>query len=199
MLTHEDMRDVWRSLCKVKAYKGASQAKLFALAVDLAWRGPHGESKWRPVEREKWIKEVAQLATALGQKLRGTGADNMLFSRYRSDYTEWLVLSTFAAALKIGGSPRNRSNDFKWTPPKLSDLLREVAQRAKDHLRPSVLKKPGDRNARRAYFVRSLVAHCKQCLGGPRANLVAITAAVVLDDTTITERQVHRLITNDSQ
>jgi hypothetical protein len=197
MLTRDDMRAVWAAMAKVKPIGSVSHSVIFTACVVRAWSGPRGEEKWTPAERTKWIKDVADLADALAGKLCDTGADEMLWKQYHSEKLSW-DMRQFAAAALAGEIPPNHKREFNWMPGQVSELLRNVGRQAKFFLAPAKLGKPGDALARRAYFVRYLSGYCREYMGGPRLALVTATAAIALEDETITQRQVARLVRRTS-
>ena len=193
LLTHADMEAVWSVLAKAEVKGSLSQKSIFKACVIAAWYGPHDEEKWTPTERARWIKGIERDANALANKLSGTGLDDYLWEQYESQKFSWDIRQSAAAGLAGEAGP-DRKHEFQWRAGSVSELLREMAGRAKYFLKPAVLEKPGDAMARRAYFVRGLTRYCREHLGGPRLALVTVTTAVALEDESISERQVARLI-----
>jgi hypothetical protein len=195
ILTDENMGAVWPELAKVnrKGRLDVPESSVFASCVIRAWHGPHGEETWTPIARGKWLKQVVKLANDLATLLRGTSVDEILPRRYKTEKIKWLLRNAAAAGLASDSRP-HQGRLFEWHPGLASETLEDIARLAGHLLRPAILAKPGDSMSRRAYFVRVLADYFRENFGGPRVALITATAAVALEDKTITERQVSRLI-----
>jgi len=199
LLTYPDMRDVWHFLKQAGDYKGPGVLHLdiYAAIAVRAYMGPVGEERFTEGERARWIAQVTKHANALAKLLYGKGADDWLSRQLWSMRSSDTVrVAMWKAFHQIDLYPPEPTQLY---PSALSALLRQFAEQLPHTVEKSSLKRPHGPEARRAYFARLMVKHCREYLDGPRWRIVTATTAAAFDQPSLTQRQIIRLAKGDTK
>lgn len=190
LLTYDCMKDAWDSV-----KRNGINSRTTALICRRAFFGPMGSEKKTPTEREKWLDDVQRTAEHLAKIILDSPLDDILIEKF------WRAsaLSSVQIGLATGFGGKSLDNIIDTStcffprPSKLSDLLLELSKNARDVAKKDLsLPKPGDPDAKRAYFVKTLTAYFDEACGKKLRSAVAnFTSAAFLCE--FGTRQVIRL------
>lgn len=188
-LTYENMRLAFAALDR----KNVSAAHTIRLCrVGLI--GPTGSETKTPAERAAWLAKVKETALQLAELVELSDLDNVLVRNYQAAHAAALVFHSMADGLS--GNKNAGSRSYKMFFPKpanLSGFLRKFAEEADVTAGGDlVMDRPRDKDARRAYFVRSLTKFFRDECGMPLRAVVATFTSTAFD-CEISERAIIRL------
>lgn len=197
LITDQRMDAVWKSLARRRADEGGYIS--FWWACEQAIVDWHCTSKLSDAERKKICDDIQHCAARLQHLIR----ESMAFQDYSiaDQFSEQSI-----ANLRWYWTPeemRNYQSIFstmkfilRQEMPSINMVLMDIQEKAGQHTeeKPLVLK-PRSENAALHHFARTISKYLKSRYGQPLHEVVANTAAVVLDLDEVDPESVRKLVT----
>lgn len=208
LLTYPEMKNVWEKLQRhtIKPELFSSMVQLASAYLDIK---PHNLT---PREHKKWLADVKSAAQKLADLVEFSEYDRIFQERYYVKRQKYMLSCIIAHSSDIW---RLEFDEEQWSqtqpsyeswpdllPSLLSQALREITILESDSDIGTLgvkrdervkLDKPNHPNAKRSYFIRKLTQLLRKETGKPLREIVTITASIVFDDPTLTERQIMRI------
>lgn len=205
LITDQGMKSVWSSITK---HAGDELGPInFFSACEDAITGWRGEQKSTKTERNKEMQRVQDIAAELSNLLHECpDFDHFSIANMIDDEHLRVIADGIAShEVEVPGYQLRVTPDesdlryFRMSMyeaiPSVHKVLEQVAERAKKiAARGVMVKKPGSKKAAVHYFVRIMSEYCQTQFSKPLHNVVAITAAVLFQDSCIDSSYVAHLL-----
>lgn len=200
-LSYEATKEVWTRIQDMDcSRRGVDPIAVTAMTCVRGYMGPIGTERKTRKEREKWIADTKAAAELLASLLDGSRLDGWLFNEYQRVYLGHIVNKSLSLGLQGIAENKEIKRNFDFFHSNLShrlwrfsNLLRDFASGIEASAKEAVvLAKPGDPDARRAYFVKYLTEGFMFLFNAPMRKEVALLTGAAFE-CAISEREVRRL------
>lgn len=188
MLTSDGMRAAFCCLEERKI-----DLHLLLLSAARGYLGPVGSERKAKRERDEWLANVTETAIKLASLIKQSPLDKCLTDKFQAAHANAIVKDCFRLLAPDAQPVKSDYSAFFPKPSTMSGLLLEFAENARQIASADrVMARPGDKEAKRAYFIRTVTDFLYKETGRPLRKVVAAMTSAAFD-VEIEESQISRI------